>query len=116
LTPGNPWRKVNGRNDQEGDGVTKDYQRTRARVVRAGNDTAHLSIAAWCHGQITVPVLTQNVMAATGLDRRDLPGADLIVTANLAAVTDAEVDAHAFQIAMADDAWPAARRDALAAA
>jgi hypothetical protein len=55
-------------------------------------------------------------MAATGLERRDLPGADLIVTANLAAVTDAEVDAHAFQIAMADDAWPVARRDALAAA
>lgn len=96
--------------------MAMDYQNTRARVVRAGPDTTHLSIPAWCHGQITVPVLTQNVMAATGLDRRDLRGAELIVTANLAALTDTEVDAHAFQIAMTDDAWRAAHRGALAAA
>lgn len=63
-----------------------DYQRTRARVVRAGTDTAQLSIPDWCRGQITVSVLTLNLMAATGLSRQELADAELIITANLAAV------------------------------
>ena len=79
-----------------------DYQRTRAHVVRVGTETSHLSIPAWCHGQITVPVLTFNLMAATGLRLEDLPGAELVISANLAAVTDTDVDPHAFQVAPAD--------------
>ncbi|MGI5508850.1 hypothetical protein [Streptomyces sp. CA-106131] len=75
-----------------------DYQRTRARVVRAGIETTHLSIPAWCDGQITVPVLTLNLMAATVLAHDDLPGTELVITANLAAVTDTDVDPHAFQV------------------
>lgn len=75
-----------------------DYQPTRARVVRVGVETTHLSIPAWCNGQITVPVLTLNLMAATGLAFEDLSGADLIITANLAAVTDTDVDPHAFKV------------------
>jgi hypothetical protein len=78
--------------------VKIDYQRTPAHVVRAGVETTHLSIPAWCQGQITVPVLTLNLMAATGLAHGDLPGAELVVTANLAAVTDTDVDAHAFEV------------------
>jgi hypothetical protein len=96
--------------------ATVDYQRTRARIVRAGNDTTHLSIPAWCHGQITVPVLTLNLMAATGLACHELPGTELIITANLAAVTDTEVDPHAFQVAHASARRSAARRALSAAA
>ena len=79
-----------------------DYQRTRARVVRAGTDTTLLSIPVWCHGHILVPVLTLNLMAATGLALHELPGTDLVITANVAAVSDTEVDPHAFEVAHAD--------------
>jgi hypothetical protein len=79
--------------------TTVNYQRTLARVVRAGNTTAHLSIKAWCQGQITVPVSTLGLVAATGLARHELLGTDLIITANLSAATDTEVDPHAFRVA-----------------
>jgi hypothetical protein len=71
-----------------------DYQRTRARVVRAGNDTAHLSLPAWYGGQITVSTSTLDLAIATGLTRQELLGAELVVTANLAATTDTDVDPH----------------------
>ncbi|MFB6962828.1 hypothetical protein ACFCYB_39125 [Streptomyces sp. NPDC056309] len=76
-----------------------DYQRIRARVVRAGDDTAHLSIAAWCRGQITVPVPTLGLTAATGLAHHELPGTVLVVTANLAAATYSDIDPHDWQLA-----------------
>jgi hypothetical protein len=86
-----------------------DYQRTRARVIRAGVETAHLVIPAWCDGQITVPVLTLTLMEATGLERDALPGTGLLVTANLAAVTDTDVDPHGFEV-LQPLADPAPRR------
>lgn len=96
--------------------TTIDYQHTRACVVRAGIDTAHLSIPAWCHGQITISVPTLNVMAATGLELHELRGAELLITANLAAVTDTEVDPHAFQVAHVGSIRRAAPRMALSTA
>jgi hypothetical protein len=78
--------------------MRKDYQRTRARVIRAGVETTHLAIPDWFGGQITVPVLTLNLMDATGLERDELLGTQLVLTANLAAVTDTDVDAHAFEV------------------
>lgn len=76
-----------------------DYQRTRAHVVRAGTDTAYLSIPAWCGGHIAVRVSTMNLMYATGLDYQRLLGAQLLITADLAAADDTAVDPHAFEIA-----------------
>ncbi|MFF7191809.1 hypothetical protein ACFZAR_43210 [Streptomyces sp. NPDC008222] len=91
--------------------MATDYQRTPARVVRVGAKTTHLAIPAWCNGQITVSVLTRNVIAVTGLDHDQLPGAELVVSANLAAVTDTDIDVHAFQAAApSDDSEPYRRR------
>ncbi|MFF4755216.1 hypothetical protein ACWD5R_43555 [Streptomyces sp. NPDC002514] len=96
--------------------TTTDYQRTYARVVRAGHSTAHLSIPAWCQGQITVGVSTLGLMNATGLTRPELAGTDLIVTANLAAATDTDVDPHGWQLAAPTGRQPAASPSALSTA
>lgn len=93
-----------------------DYQRTRARVVRAGNDTAHLSLPAWYGGQITVPTSTLSLMITTGLTRQELLGAELAVTANLAATTDADVDPHDWLLAAPAGQPPATRTSALSPA
>lgn len=85
--------------------MTTDYQRTRARVVRAGATTAHLSIPAWCGGQILVPVSTLALVAATGRTCLELPGTEVVVTADLAAATEADVNAHVFRLASASNAW-----------
>ncbi|MFJ2722581.1 hypothetical protein [Streptomyces sp. NPDC087437] len=50
------------------------------------------------HGQITVPIPTAELAAATGLGRDELPGTKLTVTANLAAATDTDVDLHDVQL------------------
>lgn len=93
-----------------------DYQRTRARVLRAGNDTAHLSLPAWCGGQILVPTSTLDLMIATGLTRRELLGTELVVTANLAATTDEEVDPHDWLLAAPAEQPPTISTSALSPA
>ncbi|MGI5136648.1 MULTISPECIES: hypothetical protein [unclassified Streptomyces] len=72
-------------------GANPARQRTRALVVRAGPLTSQLSIRAWIHGQITVSVATDEITAATGLSRSELPGTELSVTADLAALSDTDV-------------------------
>jgi hypothetical protein len=94
--------------------ATADYQRTRVRVVRAGPTTAHLSIDAWASGQIAISVPTCDLMEATGLTRRELAGARLTVTANLAATVDTDVDPHDGQLLGRDDE-PGAPGSALSA-
>jgi hypothetical protein len=93
--------------------MTTDYRRTRARVIRAGNDTAHLSIPAWCGGQITIRAATADLVSATGLSREQLPGADLMVTANVAATVDTDVDPDGWQFLAPADDQPPTRRSAL---
>lgn len=78
--------------------TTPDRRRTSAVVVRAGDSTAHLSIPAWMHGQITVRVPTADLIAATSLGRDELPGTELGITANLAAATDNDVDPQECQL------------------
>ncbi|MEU0597482.1 hypothetical protein ABZ484_04370 [Streptomyces sp. NPDC006393] len=43
-------------------------------------------------GQITVPIRTADLMTATGLSPKELPGTGMTVTADLTAVTDTGVD------------------------
>ena len=77
---------------------TIGYQRTRARVVRAGDVTSYLSIEAWCGGQVAVRVSTVSLISATGLSRDQLPGTELTVHANLTAVADTDVDPGDFRL------------------
>lgn len=67
-------------------------ERTTAVVHRAGPELSHLVLPGWMHGQITVPIPTDELTAATGLGRDELPGTELTVTANLAAAADTDVD------------------------
>ncbi|MEU6011508.1 hypothetical protein [Streptomyces sp. NPDC047453] len=48
-------------------------QRTIAVVHRADSDTSHLVLPDWMNGQITVPIPTATLTAATGLGRDQLP-------------------------------------------
>jgi hypothetical protein len=60
-----------GAHDRRGVSVEKaDYQRVRARVVRAGPYTAHVAIGAFASGQITIPVPTRTMTDATGPARQ----------------------------------------------
>jgi hypothetical protein len=52
----------------------------------------------------------------TGLTRRELAGAHLIVTANVAATQDTDVDPHDWRLLTLADDRPAARTVALSAA
>lgn len=73
-------------------------QRTEAVVHRAGPELSHLVLPGWMHGQITVPILTDELTAATGLGRDGLPGTELTVTANLAAATEADARPREIQL------------------
>ncbi|MEW2252299.1 hypothetical protein ACFW6K_22435 [Streptomyces sp. NPDC058733] len=75
-----------------------DYRRVRARVLRAGPDTAHVAIDAFASGQITIPVDTGCLTDATGLPRQQLTGTELTVTANVLARTDTDVAPHNWQL------------------
>jgi hypothetical protein len=75
-----------------------NYQQVQAHVVRAGPYTAHIAIDAFASGRITISVPTWTLMEATGLSRHELAGAELTVTANIAARTDTDVDLHAWQL------------------
>jgi hypothetical protein len=55
-------------------------------------------------------------MDATGLTRQELAGAELTVTANVTARTDADVDPHGWQLLNPTDQQSATRRSALYAA
>jgi hypothetical protein len=86
---------------------TTGYQRTRARVVRAGDVTSYLSIEAWCGGQVAVRVSTASLISATGLSRDQLPGTELTVGANLTATADTGVNPGDFRLnAPAPDGQP----------
>ncbi|MFE9868732.1 hypothetical protein ACFYPZ_39910 [Streptomyces sp. NPDC005506] len=94
---------------------TTGYQRTRARVVRAGDVTSYLSIKAWCGGRVAVRVSTVSLILVTGLSREQLPGTELTVHANLTAVADTDVDPGDFRFdGPAPDGQPP-RTSALAA-
>lgn len=45
------------------------YERSRARVVRAGPTTTHVALDAWAHGQITVRIDTEVMTTVTGMPR-----------------------------------------------
>lgn len=77
---------------------TTGYQRTRARVVRAGDVTSYLSIEAWCGGQVAVRVSTASLILATELSRDQLSGTELTLRANLAATADTDVDPGDFRL------------------
>lgn len=115
LTPDHGQQKVSKR-DVQGSGMrTVGYQRTRARVVRAGDVTSYLSIEEWCGGQVAVRVSTVSLTSASGLSRDQLPGTELTVHANLTAVADTDVDPGDFRFDVpAPDAQPP-RTSALAA-
>ncbi|WP_030978334.1 hypothetical protein [Streptomyces sp. NRRL S-1824] len=94
---------------------TTGYQRTQARVVRAGDVTSYLSIEAWCGGQVAVRVSTVSLTSTSGLSRDQLPGTELTVHANLTAVADTDVDPGDFRFDVpAPDAQPS-RTSAIAA-
>ncbi|MCM2393905.1 hypothetical protein [Streptomyces albipurpureus] len=65
------------------------HVRTRATVVRAGDRTTLVSLAAWYGGQVLVPVETWVITVATDKRLRDLPGTELSVRARLSARTEA---------------------------
>ncbi|MFF3256437.1 hypothetical protein ACFYWP_36895 [Actinacidiphila glaucinigra] len=75
-----------------------DYQRTRVRVLRAGDSTSRIVIPAWMRGQITVSVDTADLVAVTGLSRRDLVDVELNATVDLSAPVDTAVNPHAWQL------------------
>lgn len=75
-----------------------NYQPVRARIVRAGSSTAHLSIPAFAGGQILVPVPTDVLTAVTRLPRVQLPGTELTAKANVAAATEKELSPHDWQL------------------
>ncbi|MEV5086023.1 hypothetical protein AB0K74_47640 [Streptomyces sp. NPDC056159] len=100
----------------KGDGMAEsNYQRVRARVVRAGPYTAHVAIPAFVAGQITIPVQTFDLMSATGLSHQQLAGAELTVTANVSAIVDTDVDPHGWQLLATADEHPTVSRSALPA-
>lgn len=92
-----------------------NYQRVRARVVRAGPYTAHTAIDAFASGQITIPVATWALMDATGLTREQLVEAELTVMANVAARADTDVNPHSWQLLTPGDRHPATYGSALSA-
>jgi hypothetical protein len=110
LTPDHGPQKVS-KHDVQGSGIrTTGYQRTRARMVRAGDVTSYLSIKAWCGGQVAVRVSTVSLILATGLSRDQLPGTELAVHANLIAVADTDVDPGDFRFDVPTRSRPAPRR------
>ncbi|WP_329020330.1 hypothetical protein [Streptomyces sp. NBC_01601] len=72
--------------------------RTRALVVHAGQITAQVVLPAWMHGQVTVTVDTEDLVAVAGLSRQDLTGTEFSVVADLSAITDTDVNPHAWQL------------------
>ncbi|GAA3479632.1 MULTISPECIES: hypothetical protein [Streptomyces] len=95
---------------------TTGYQRTRARVVRAGDVTSYLSIEAWCGGQVAVRVSTLSLISATGLSLDQLPGTELTVHANLTAIADTDVDPGDFRVDISAPNGQPPRTSALSAA
>lgn len=93
-----------------------DYQRVRARVVRAGPCTAHVAIGAFASGQITIPVPTRTLTDATGLTRQQLADAELTATSSIAARADTDVRPHDWRLLTAVGAHPVTRQSALSAA
>ncbi|MEU6010154.1 hypothetical protein [Streptomyces sp. NPDC047453] len=73
-------------------------RRTEAVVHRSGPELSHLVLPGWMHGQITVPIPTDELLSATDLGRDELPWTELTVTANLAAATDTDVDPRDAQL------------------
>ncbi|MEU1623142.1 hypothetical protein ABZ479_38365 [Streptomyces sp. NPDC005722] len=72
----------------------KAYERSRARLVRAGPTTTHVALDAWAHGQIIVRVDTEVMTTVTSLPRNRLAGVVLTAMVNPTATTEREADAH----------------------
>jgi len=76
-------------------------ERTNCTVLRVGDTVAHLQFPAWI-AAITVPVMTSELVCATGLSRAQLLGARLSALAWLGARMDCEVGPHGWQVVGAD--------------
>lgn len=72
---------------------------TIAMVIRVGPSTSHVIIPAWMHGQVALSVPTDQLLAATGLDRGTLAGVVLDVRADTVAVLDSDVRPSGWRLA-----------------
>ncbi|MFF4651445.1 helix-turn-helix domain-containing protein [Streptomyces sp. NPDC001380] len=73
-----------------GRSATVERQRLRARVVRVGADTSFVVLPEW-RPAIAVPVATTVLLAATGLPREGLRGAELSAVVDPGAVHDRDL-------------------------
>lgn len=74
------------------------YHFTLARLVHAGPVTAHAVLNEWAHGPLTVPVPTLALTRISGLTQQELAGAVFEVLADIAAITDTDVDPHGWHL------------------